>query len=118
MMTGKCITANGSSESVKFASISSPDPVSLHENVDSDGRTHGGHHDKIRKGQVDDKHVGLSKEKETVKSRIKRTPKRPSSFQIYLKAMNAALPHLKGAAATANVAKKGLENSTQDLPGS
>ena len=64
VVTEKCITANGSSESVKFASISSPDPVSLHENVDSDGRTHGGHHDKIRKGQVDDKHVGLKKRRD------------------------------------------------------
>ena len=80
-MTAKCITANGSSESVKFASISSPDPVSLHENVDSDGRTHGGHHDKIRKGQVDDKHVGLRKQG-TVKNRTKRIPKRREALII------------------------------------
>ena len=84
--TGKCITANGSSESVKFASISSPDPVSLHENVDSDGRTHGGHHDKVRKGQVDNKHVGLRKKSNMVDSGI---PLSTLIISDIKKAMNA-----------------------------
>ena len=56
-------TAHGSSETVEFASKSSPDPVSLHENVDSHSGSHGGHHDQVGQGQVDDKHVSLKKKK-------------------------------------------------------
>ena len=52
-------SAHGSREPVQFAPKSSPDPVSLHENVDGHGRAHGGHHDQVGDGQVDNEHVSL-----------------------------------------------------------
>ena len=63
--------ADGSSEAVQFASKSSPDPVSLHENVDGDSGAHGGHHDQVGDGQVDDEHIGLIKAaKSNIQSRV------------------------------------------------